>query len=206
MADERVIAYIDGYNLYYGLREEDLASSRWLDLRGLSESLLWPEQRLVLVRYFTTRVKNDPGAARRQSIYIDALRARGGIEIDFGFFSSKTTACKGCGRRWSKSVEKKTDANIAVRLLNDAYDNRFDMALVISGDGDLSPAIEAVRYRNPEKRVLVATPPRRWSNPLKASASAVTRISPSKIRANRLPETVVTGDIALRAPRGWLPR
>jgi len=206
MADERVIAYIDGYNLYYGLREESLASSRWLDLRGLSESLLWPEQRLVLVRYFTTRVKNDPGAARRQSIYIDALRARGGIEIDFGFFSSKTTACKGCGRRWSKSVEKKTDANIAVRLLNDAYDNRFDMALVISGDGDLSPAIEAVRYRNPEKRVLVATPPRRWSNPLKASASAVTRISPSKIRANRLPETVVTGDIALRAPRGWLPR
>lgn len=57
---ERVIAYIDGFNLYHGLMEAHMGSSRWLDLAGMSQSLLEPHQRLVLVRYFTTRIRNQP--------------------------------------------------------------------------------------------------------------------------------------------------
>ena len=79
MRTERVIAYIDGFNLYHGLSDAQLESSRWLDLRGVCESLLKPHQKLVLVRYFTSMVRNKPRAAKRQSVYIDALRSRGGI-------------------------------------------------------------------------------------------------------------------------------
>lgn len=60
MSTNRVIAYIDGYNLYCGMRDASLQSSRWLDLHALCESLLEPDQRLELVRYFTTRVRDDP--------------------------------------------------------------------------------------------------------------------------------------------------
>ena len=170
MSTERVIAYIDGYNLYIGLLDARLHTSRWLDLRGVCTSLLKPDQRLDLVRYFTTSVRNDPGAAKRQAVFIDALRATGGIEIDFGLFLSKTVACRWCKKEWTKNGEKRTDVNIAVRLLNDAHDDRFDMAMVISGDSDLVPIVESVRQRYPRKRVIVVSPPKRWSTDLAQSA------------------------------------
>jgi hypothetical protein len=56
---ERVAAYIDGFNLYFGIREEG-RRYLWLDLECLVQSLLKPHQQLVAVRYFTARVRNDP--------------------------------------------------------------------------------------------------------------------------------------------------
>lgn len=90
MSPERVIAYIDGYNLYFGLLDARLRTSRWLDLRSLCETLLKPRQQLELVRYFTTRVRNNPDTAKRQAVYIDALRTLGGV--------GSTSACS-CRRR-----------------------------------------------------------------------------------------------------------
>ena len=42
MNQQRVITYIDGYNLYHGLRRKQvcLGSSRWLDLPKLGQSLI----------------------------------------------------------------------------------------------------------------------------------------------------------------------
>ena len=206
MATERVVAYIDGFNLYYGLREARLRSSRWLDLRALCESLVKPHQRLCLVRYFTTRVRNNPRAAQRQGVFIDALRASGGIEIDYGHFLDKTVTCKSCRSTRRTAEEKKTDVNIAVRLLDDAFDDRFDVAMLISADSDLAPPIESVRRRFPQKTVLVASPPRRWSSELQRAANATIRIADKNIRSNRLPDPVIAPDgTTLRAPPGWLP-
>ena len=206
MSPERVIAYIDGYNLYFGLLDARLQTSRWLDLHGVCTSLLKPGQRLELVRYFTTSVRNDPDAAKRQATFIDALRATGGIEIDFGVFLSKTMTCRSCNAQWTKNDEKRTDVNIAVRLLNDAYDDRFDMAMMVSGDSDLVPIVESVRERFPRKRVIVASPPKRWSTDLAQSARAAFQVSRAAVRSNRLPDPVVTPEgVELRAPPGWLP-
>ena len=206
MKKERVTAYIDGFNLYYGLHEARLRSSRWLDLNALCQSLLRPHQRLSLVRYFTSMVRNDPRAAARQGVFIDALRAIGGIEIDFGHFLPKTTNCKKCGFAHQSAEEKKTDVNIAVRLLDDAYDNRFDVATLISADSDLAPPIESIRRRFPKKTVLVAAPPRRCSSELARVSHATVRISDKRIRSNRLPDPVMSPDGGeLWAPSGWLP-
>lgn len=206
MATERVIAYIDGYNLYFGLLDAGLRTSRWLDLQSVCASLLKPGQRLDLVRYFTTSVRDDPGAARRQATFIDALRTTGGIEIDFGVFLSTAVTCRNCNTQWNKSEEKRTDVNIAVRLLNDAYDDRFDMAMIVSGDSDLVPIVESVRERFAHKRVIVASPPKRWSTDLAQSAHAAFQVSRAAIRSNRLPDPVVTPeDVELRAPPRWLP-
>ncbi len=199
-------AYIDGFNLYYGLRDAGLRESRWLDLRGLCASLLGPGEQLDLVRYFTSRMKDSPAKAAHQAVYIDALHARGGIEIDFGHFLSSTAKCFKCGNVWRKNEEKKTDVNIAVRLLEDAADDLFDTAMVVSGDSDLVPPIESVQLRFPHKRVIVAFPPRRRSSHLARAASDAFPIYPQTIRANPLPDPVLTsGGVALHAPSGWLP-
>ncbi len=206
MPPERVITYIDGYNLYFGLRESGLRTSRWLDLVELSQSLLKPHQQLETVRYFTTRVRNDRSASSRQGTYLDALQARGGIDITYGHFLSKTVRCRNCQHMWHTHEEKKTDVNIAVGLLEDAYDDRYDLAVVISGDSDLAPPVAAVRQRFGHKRVLVAFPPKRHSRELQTHANAAFTISHSRIRTSRLPTPVTTtGGIELHAPTGWLP-
>ncbi len=77
MGASRVIAYIDGFNFYHGLRHSGLKDSRWLDYHALSESMLQPGEQLELVRYFTSRVKNNPKKTARQAVFIDALLAGG---------------------------------------------------------------------------------------------------------------------------------
>ena len=206
MSPARAITYIDGYNLYFGLRAAGLSTSRWLDLVALSWSLMKPNQELQVVRYFTTRVRNDQRTAARQATYLDALAARGGIEIGYGHFLSKTAKCFKCEHTWHTHEEKKTDVNIAVKLLEDAYDDRYDLAIVISGDSDLVPPVAAVQQRFPDKRVVVAFPPKRHSNELRTQADAAFTISSSKIRASRLPTQVTTPEgVVLEAPDGWLP-
>lgn len=206
MAATRVIAYIDGFNLYHGLRDAGLKDSRWLDIHGMCVSLLRPGEQLELVRYFTSWVKDNPVKAARQAVYVDALRATGGLEIDFGHFLSKTVQCFKCGNVWKKNEEKKTDVNVAVRLLEDASDNRFDTAIVVSGDSDLVPPVESVLRRHPHKRVVVAFPPQRRSSQLEQTASAAGSIYPQTIQANHLPDPVRTpGGVELHAPSGWLP-
>ena len=96
MNAEREIAYIGGYNLCDGLREARLHSSRRLDHSARCRALLRRGQRLDLVRYLTTRVRNDPAAAKRRSSFIDALTALGKIEIDFGHFIAKEGRRKNC--------------------------------------------------------------------------------------------------------------
>ena len=208
MSIERAIVYIDGFNLYHGLMQAQLGRSRWLDLSAMSRSLLGDNRRLELVRYFITRVRSRPEDEERQSVYIDALRAHGSIEIDFGFFlRKKDIECRRCQNSWPDYEEKKTDVNIAVRLLNDAFDDRFDVALIVSGDSDLVPAVESVRTRHPDKRLIVAFPPMRRSFDLEVAAHASFGIRNRQIRGSRLPDPVITPEgIALRAPMGWTPR
>ena len=52
--------------------------------------------------------------------------------------------------------EKMTDVNIAARLLTAAFENRFDTALLISADGDLTTPVRQVLAQFPQKRVVVA--------------------------------------------------
>lgn len=206
MKKERVITYIDGFNLYHGLIDSQLRTSRWLDLGALSKSLLRPSQQLVLTRYFTTRVRGNAAKTAHQSTFVDALSARGQIDIDFGHFLSKSMRCWHCGTTWQRNEEKKTDVNIAVRLLEDAFDDRFEVAIIVSGDSDLVPPIQSVQTRFPDKRLLVAFPPGRSSHELRKVAHAAFRIPKSKITAHRLPNPVVTpAGVALHAPAGWLP-
>jgi len=56
-----------------------------------------------------------------------------------------------------------TDVNISVEVMADAFQNQFDIALVLSADSDLVGPIETVRRLFPTKRMVVAFPPKRTS-------------------------------------------
>jgi hypothetical protein len=56
---------------------------KWLDVEKLINKLLQPNQKLVEIKYFTSRVTNNPDKQKRQSTYIDALETIG-VKIIYG--------------------------------------------------------------------------------------------------------------------------
>jgi len=70
----RVIAYIDGFNLYFGLKSAGWKRFYWLNLQAMAQNLLKPQQELVFTKYFTSRVSYPPDKERRQSTFIEALK------------------------------------------------------------------------------------------------------------------------------------
>lgn len=97
-----------------------------------------------------------------------------------------------------------TDVNIAIQLMTDAFDDAFDVALVISGDSDLTTPIRRVRERFPATRVIVAFPPHRHSKALKQHASGHLAIGEDKLRASQLPDQIVKpGGYVLHRPAHW---
>ena len=197
--------YIDGFNLFYGMRSKGWSSFYWLDVCKLAERLLKPDQQLSHVRYFTSRLFNKrPDEQRRQTIYLDAIRTRKGISIHLGQFMEKQRHCHDCGNRWTTHEEKMTDVNIAVCLLNDAHDSAFDTAILLSADSDLASPVESVVSRYCDKRVIVAFPPNRFSSKLKSIASGTYHLSRNDLKASQLPAKVVNPDgFVLSRPANW---
>jgi uncharacterized LabA/DUF88 family protein len=204
---QRVITYVDGFNLYFGLKDSRFKKYYWLDLPALSAALLKPGQQLVATHYFTARIRTNgrnAADAKRQTNYIDALAAQDNLTVHEGHYLEKTQRCNGCGATWKAYEEKMTDVNIAAQMLADAYEDRFDTAFVISGDSDLTTPIQQVRNRFPDKRLIVVFPPNRQSAQLKKAANGFLSIGEDKLRQNQLPDPIITASgFALHRPAHW---
>lgn len=61
----RVVGYIDGFNLFFGLRDSGLRRYYWLSPELLIQNLMKPWQTLAGVRYFSARI--SPSRAIRTS-------------------------------------------------------------------------------------------------------------------------------------------
>jgi uncharacterized LabA/DUF88 family protein len=96
--------------------------------------------------------------------------------------------------------EKGSDVNLAVHLLNDAWKNAFQAAVVVSNDTDLLTPIEMVT-RERGKHVVVVCPDRsRSASPkLAAVASSVRHLRPSMLAAAQFPAVIGT----IRKPAAW---
>lgn len=204
---QKVIAYVDGFNLYFGLRDKGWRKYYWLDLVTLVQSLLKPDQVYTETHYFTSRIRvagNNSSDTKRQSIYLDALATLPSLTTHEGHYLQKNMKCHTCGATWFTYEEKMTDVNIAAQLLTDAFDNRFDVALIISGDSDLTTPVQRIRQRFPAKRIIIALPPGRHSHQLTQAANGAFTIGEAKLRKSQLPEQVATSNgYILQRPVHW---
>ena len=204
---ERVAVYVDGFNLYYGLRSRGWRRYYWLDLRRLSKKLLTPQQSLTAVRYFTARISSEPDDRDkpvRQNVYLEALATLPDLQVHYGYHVARKQRCPRCGATRQTYEEKMTDVNIAVELLGDAQDDVFDTAIVVSGDGDLASPVRAVEERYQGKRVIVAFPPGRHSAGLRRAAAGYFTIGRDMCRDSQFPDRVIkAGGHVLVRPQGW---
>lgn len=157
MKQTRVIAYVDGYNVYYGFLRKNWRGLLWLDYRSLFESILLPDQQLEVVNYFTAPSR-DTGSRKRQQTYHEALSIRGGVVVHEGKTVRRETRCDACGHKWFRAQEKETDVRMALEMFADCQDGLVDEVWLMSRDADLVPAVERVRERFGIK-VLIVPPP-----------------------------------------------
>jgi len=209
---EKAIVYIDGFNLYFGLRAATGGNKKltkriyWLDIQKLAERIVQGRQ-LICVKYFTARIKGNPHKQDRQNAFLDAIRWHcNKVQMFEGRYLLREMICRKCHRVSSDMAcphcktlnrmpeEKKSDVNIATQMLKDAYENLFDTAYLISADSDLVPPVEIIRSMSPSKRVIVFFPPNRFSLELKNAASTQLFITPAIIRQSHLPDSIPKPD------------
>ena len=201
---ERVIIYIDGFNLYFGLKSKGWQRYYWLNLQKLSQNLLTENQKLIKTKYFTSRISKPPEKSRRQATYIEALETLDNFQIFYGHYLINTIECNKCGNIIPKPNEKMTDVNIAVEMLTDAFRDKFDKALIISADSDLTGPIKKVKKLFHDRKVVVAFPPARFSFALEKVANASFVIGRKKIADSLFPDEVVKPDgYVLKRPDEW---
>lgn len=201
---ERVIAYIDGFNLYFGMKQNG-NNTLWLNPQELVLSLLKSHQELISTKYFTSRVRNNPDKENRQKTYLEALETLSNFKITYGHYQSHIKTCRKCGHSYPYSNEKMTDVNIAVAMMEDAHNNLYDTAFLITGDSDLVPPINSIHNIYPNKRVFVAFPPNRSNISVKNVAKGSLIIGRRKLAEAQFSETVIKqGGFRLIKPGSWI--
>lgn len=203
MSKNRVIVYIDGFNLYFGMQDAGIENSKWLNIKSLIESYLTHNQELIEIKYFTSRITNQPGKQKRQTTYLEALETSG-VTIIYGLYKAKDIECNNCGHNWSVSNEKMTDVNIATHLLLDAFEDKYDTAILISGDSDLVPPVKAIHKHFNKKTVSVFFPPNRHNVTVAGAAKGSQIIGKKKIKDHQFSLNITKKDgYILTKPESW---
>lgn len=201
---ERVIAYVDGFNLYYGLRSKGWKWFYWLNIQQMAWHLLKPGQTLAITKYFTTIVDQPAEKRLRQTAFLESLRTLSDFHIYYGHYLSDTVTCRNCGHTYQTHHEKMTDVNIAIELMTDAFQDRFDSALLVSADSDLVGLVQAVQRLFSQKRIVVAFPPGRYSNDLKRVGHGYLTIGRNVLFQSVFPDQVRKPDgFILHRPTEW---
>lgn len=202
---ERVITYIDGFNLYYGLRSKGWKWAYWLNLQILASLFLRQNQQLITLKYFTSIINHPQDRHDRQAEYLNALSTLTNLEIFYGHYLSNTITCHYCHKTHDTFHEKMTDVNIAVELMTDSFLDKFDVALLLTADSDLIGPIKAVHKLFPRKKIITLFPPARYSNALKSVTYGYLSIGRDKLLKALFPNDIIqlNGHV-LHKPAEWV--
>ena len=201
---QNVIAYIDGFNLYYGLKTKGWRRFYWLNVQALAQHFLKPGQTLTQTKYFTTVMAEPPDKHQRQAVFLDALQTLPNFNIYYGHFLVDKVTCRHCGHTYDTYHEKMTDVNMAVELMTDAFQDVFDVALLISADSDLVGPVKSIRRLFPNKKVVVVFPPDRYSRALQQAASGQKFINGAELSKSLFSDQVVKANgVVLKRPAEW---
>jgi len=135
----KVAVFIDGNNFYFGLRK----------LYGKNKSLkdfnfekfaqfLAGKNEVVSIYYYNALLdkENDPKKYNSQKEFFEELKKIPNFNLVL------------TGTNNFYYIIKEDDINMAVDMVENAWENKFDMAILVSGDGDFVPAVRSVKKKN----------------------------------------------------------
>ncbi len=125
--EKRLIIFLDNSNIFKGFKKykvkadyeklkKIIANERRLEGIFLYEGIVYP-------------------LSRKKKKWYKNLRERSGYQIQTSF--DKTIS--------HNVFEKKVDVRIAIDMISLAYENKYDIAALVSGDGDFLPVIKKLK-------------------------------------------------------------
>lgn len=210
----KVTSFIDGFNLYHSLVQQDrrgrrlYSKFRWIDYWKLTECFLTKGDILVDVYYFTAyaawKTKAGIEKRRKHQQFIEVQKDRG-VKVVLGRFRPVQRRCRAsCKQIYSTYEEKRTDVNIAVTMLKLALMNQYDKGILISADSDLIPALKAIKSVRTSIQMMVVAPVGRSARALSNAADYNRHMKPSHLKRSLLPQIVSLSDgRRLNCPGGW---
>ena len=203
---KRIVFFIDGFNVYHALDDDPKYHKyKWLDYSTLAKRFVSKQDQVVDIFYFTAYAHWNPKKMARHQLLVRGLMASG-VKVVFGKFKNRDHECRLCGGRYSTFEEKQTDVNIAIKLFQSAINNDFDTAIIVSGDSDLIPSIEAVKTTFPTKQVGLVVPIGRRAKELTSVCDFRIKMKEIHLRTSPFPDTIVLDsikNIVLQRPLSW---
>jgi len=132
---DKVCIFIDGSNFYHGLKTNIGRTD--IDFYKLSLLLCSENRSLVRTYYYNAPVNKEDNEAqyRSQQKFFDTLRKTPYLQMKLGRLE----------HRDGHVIEKGVDIFLAVDMLKYAFDGIYDVAILISSDGDFAEAVNAVK-------------------------------------------------------------
>jgi uncharacterized LabA/DUF88 family protein len=153
----RVAIFFDGKNFYAGWRGSSRpridfpALARWV-VRRAGGTTLWG------AHYFTALETGEGADTQAQEAlrsYLDMLDLQPGFFVHRFPRKPMGTTCPGCGAPQRINQETAVDTAMAAEAVRQAATGAYDTLVLVSGDGDHTPIVDAVRALG--RQVYVAT-------------------------------------------------
>jgi len=147
---ERISVYIDGENFYHGIKS---INKKYTDFKFDFKNYIkyiTKSKKLVDVYYFVAPLKQNlnPEVYSYQQKLFDRFRKLGW----------KVVLCKRRKREKEDGTDthkiKEDDIRLALQMQKDAYDNKYDVALLFSGDGDFVPLSEYLKEKGKKMEIV----------------------------------------------------
>ena len=143
---KRVAVFIDGNNFYYGLRKiyGKNKSLKSFNFKKFADFLA-EKNSVVGIFYYNAQLdkEHNPDKYESQKEFFEKLK-----QIpNFHLVLCKLLKRNIMGTNKHYYIIKEDDINMAVDMVENAYDNKFDVAILVSGDGDFAPAVRSVKKK-----------------------------------------------------------
>jgi uncharacterized LabA/DUF88 family protein len=152
----KVCIFFDGQNFYRSLlRYDETLRVDYDRLAAWITQKIGGDAAVFGGAYYYVGV--SPGAPQQVEAFLKGLELRPGYFVKREPRVRRTGRCSTCGGDYEYTTEKRVDTRLVADLIHYAANAAYDAAVLISGDDDFVPAVEAVNALG--KQVWVAT----WS-------------------------------------------
>lgn len=133
MDKERAIVFIDGNNLYKGLR--DCYGIERLDLEPFCRHIT-QNRELIGIYYADANFIRERGTNNydKQQVYFSYIRQIRGLIFLKGYYNKYT----------DPPTQKLADVSLATCIVDLCHRDQFDIAYLVAGDVDYAPAVDVV--------------------------------------------------------------
>jgi uncharacterized LabA/DUF88 family protein len=202
---KQTVALIDGFNVYHSIADRDRDCWKWINYRKLVENLTNAKlNKIQDVFYFTAICPYNKEKSEKHNLLIKANKEMG-VETIKGRFKKIKIKCRSkCKGFFDSYTEKQTDVHISVKLLEYAFKDDYEAALIVSGDSDYVPAIKMVKRLRPNFKIGVIFPPNRKSNELRVVADFTRHIDDRAFNGSLLDKVITSkSGKKIECPPNW---